>query len=262
MRISNVSPLWMSALLLCIIACGGVDEPISARDTNPNSNQSNRGPDEENDDDDQDGNGNPTLPITASCAGLASSTGTVIGPLGPMQAVGDSIMGYHKEVQASIADVVGQQLGVEMINHATGGAELRNNGIGDQYQSGRFSHVLITGGGNDFARACSPAALDGIISPDLQQGLMVDLVNRITTDGAQAVIMSYYLPRDQEIGCNLFVELLTRYRKLGETRNDVMYVCAAETITPAQPNLYADPVHPSIEGSAALGQLIAHHLRP
>ncbi|MEM7797689.1 MAG: G8 domain-containing protein [Chloroflexota bacterium] len=204
------------------------------------------------------------LVLAPSCAGPASSTGEVVGSLGAMQAIGDSIMAHNKEDGESIPDVVGRELGVSMLQNAVGGAELDGEeGIPTLYESGSFSHVLINGGGNDFARECSVANLDRMISPDLNTGLMVDLVNRVTGDGAQAVLMSYFLPRDMETGCEHFPELMSRYRQLGQQRDDVMYVCTLETITPSQPELYFapdDPVHPSPAGSEAVGKLIADTL--
>ncbi|MEL6178075.1 MAG: SGNH/GDSL hydrolase family protein [Myxococcota bacterium] len=220
--------------------------------------------DDEAFEDGAEGGDGATLPASfATCMGDASSTGAVMGPLGSMQAVGDSILGWNKEQMASIPDVVGQELGISMVNNAVGGAELGGpEGIPTLYTEGGFSHVLVNGGGNDFARGCSPSVLDGLISADLTSGLMVELIDRITGDGAQAVIVGYYMPQDRETGCELFPELLARYRRLGETRADVMYICTLETITPDTPALYADPVHPSQEGSAAVGRLIARTLRP
>jgi len=191
--------------------------------------------------------------------------GGVIAPLGNMQAVGDSILGFNQEDMLSIPDVVGRELGVSVINNAVGGAEfLGPEGIPTLYQSGSFSHVLVNGGGNDLSRDCSQATVDKIISADLRSGAMVDLVNRISSDGAQAVVMGYYLPRDGQIGCPLVQELMNRYQRLGQTRTDVQFVSTQNTITPNTPSLYFstnDPVHPSPAGSEAIGQLIANQLQ-
>lgn len=203
--------------------------------------------------------------LVASCEGNASSFGTPQGPLAAMQAVGDSILGWNKEANESIPDVVGQVLGVTMANNAIGGATLRGReGIATQYESGTFSHVLVNGGGNDFGESCSAPTLDAIISSDLQSGLMIDLVNQISREGAQTVIVGYFIPRDRETGCELFPELLQRYRRLAQARSDVIYVCTLSTITPDSPALYFapnDPIHPSPAGSEAIGRLIADYLQ-
>lgn len=179
-----------------------------------------------------------------------------------MQAVGDSILGWNKETSESIPDFVGVQLGVSVQNNATGGATFGGeDGIASLYESGDFSHVLVNGGGNDFAGECTEEVLDGIVSPDLSSGIMVGLLDAIAADGAQSVLVGYYLPRDEETGCELFPELLRRYRALAETRSDVVYVCTLETITPATPRFYADDVHPSPAGSAAIGRVIAETLQ-
>ncbi|MEO1334175.1 MAG: SGNH/GDSL hydrolase family protein [Myxococcota bacterium] len=199
----------------------------------------------------------------SSCAGDQSSTGTPQQPVGPMIAVGDSILGWNQEEMASIPDVVGQTLNVAMDNRAIGGAEVfGSEGIPTFYQGGTATHVLMNGGGNDFARECTSRVLDQIVSPDLTSGLMVDLIDRVSADGAQAVLIGYYLPRDNNVGCAQFEELMRRYRRLGQTRDDTMFICTLETITPSTPQLYADDVHPNIEGSAAVGRLIAAMLRP
>lgn len=200
--------------------------------------------------------------IAPSCAGDASSTGRVRGEVKQLQAVGDSILAHNKEQMASIADVVAGELGVPLRHNAVGGALLGGaDGIPTLYEPGVSTHVLVNGGGNDFSAGCEGAVLDGIVSADLTRGLMVDLLDQIGADGAQSVIVSYYIPQDGETGCDLFPELLRRYRALGETREDVMYVCSLETITPSDPELYDDPVHPSPAGSAAVGRLVADLLR-
>ncbi|MEM7734234.1 MAG: SGNH/GDSL hydrolase family protein [Deinococcota bacterium] len=205
--------------------------------------------------------------LPASCVASASSTGQRQGELGNMQAVGDSILAYNDVEAQSIPDVVGRELNISMRNNAVGGAMLtptNDESIASQYEPGNYSHVLVNGGGNDFSAQCSRPVLDSLIAPNLQSGLMVELVNTITGDGAQAVIVGYYLPRDRETGCEYFPELLSRYRELAQQRDDTMYICTAETIRPDTPALYAspdDPVHPSPAGSRAVGLLIADHLR-
>ncbi|MEM9493120.1 MAG: SGNH/GDSL hydrolase family protein, partial [Myxococcota bacterium] len=201
--------------------------------------------------------------LAASCSGATSSAGEVIGSVDSLQAVGDSILGHNKETSQSIPDFVGSELGVAMVNNAVGGAEMGGpEGIPALYESGTYSHVLVTGGGNDFARDCTQSVLDGIVSADLQSGLMVELLDAIAADGAQSVIVGYYIPQDRETGCELFPELLRRYRELAQTRSDVMYICTLETITPDTPDFYDDPVHPSSDGARAIGQLIATQLQP
>lgn len=221
------------------------------------------GPADEGDTEGADeGEGGGETDIRASCADDASSVGEVVGPVTSMQAVGDSILGWHKEVDAAIPDVVGQELGVTMQNNAIGGAEfLGSEGIGSLYESSGNSHVLVNGGGNDFARDCSEQTLDALIASDLQTGKVVDLVDAIELDGAQPIIMGYYLPSDRETGCEHFPELMRRYRQLAQERQDGMYICTLETITPDTPDFYEDTVHPSQAGSAAVGKLIADALR-
>ena len=242
------STCWVSVLVLVgalMVACGSDGESSTATGDDPESP------------------GIGTDFLVSSCAGEASSAGTTSGVVGDLHAVGDSILGWNKEEQASIPDVVGRTLGASMLNNATGGAELLGEeGISSQYVSAAYSHVLINGGGNDFARACTQAVLDGIIASDLQSGQLVNLVDQVLRDGGQSVIVGYYVPRDRQGECTLFPELLRRYRRLAMTRSDVVYVCTLETITPQTGALYADEVHPSVEGSRVIGELIAGFIRP
>lgn len=208
--------------------------------------------------------GEPT-DLPASCAGDVSSVLGTRTPPTRLQAVGDSILAHNREEQASIADLVGTELGVPMRNHAEGGATvLGDDGIPTLYEPGTDSHVLVNGGGNDFAAECDTATLDAILTADLQSGAMADLVDRIADDGAQTVFVSYFLPRDRAIGCPLVLDLQRRYRAMAEARDDVQFICTLETITPDTPELYAsprDPVHPSPQGSAAVAALIARELQ-
>ncbi len=196
-----------------------------------------------------------------SCADDQSSSGSPHIPVTQMQAVGDSILGWNQETAQSIPDVVGTQLDVAMQNHATGGATLGGAGIAELYEPSADSHVLVNGGGNDFAEDCSTERLDQLITPDLDSGWMMELVDLVTEDGGQAVIVGYYLPRDRQTGCAHFPELQQRYRALAEQREDTVYVCTLETITPETPERYADSVHPSVAGSEAIGALVADFLR-
>lgn len=136
--------------------------------------------------------GGASADIQPSCAGDASSTGQVRGPVTHLQALGDSILAHNKEQGASIADFVASELGVPLLHNATGGAELGgSDGIPTLYEPGVSTHVLVNGGGNDFAADCDQAVLDGIVSVDLERGLMVDLVNRIGSGDAQSIIVGY-----------------------------------------------------------------------
>ncbi|MEM9037082.1 MAG: SGNH/GDSL hydrolase family protein [Actinomycetota bacterium] len=185
-------------------------------------------------------------------------TGAVRQPVTGVQAVGDSILGWNQESGEAISDVLGAELGVPSVNNAVGGATLTgSDGIPTLYEPDDASHVLITGGGNDFAVSCSEDMLDRLVSADLTSGRMVDLVDRVAANGSQAVIMGYYLPVRSGGECALFDDLATRYRSLAEAREDVVFVRSDLTVTPAAPELYADEVHPSPRGGIVLGRFLA-----
>ena len=86
-----------------------------------------------------------------------------------------------------------------MQNSAVGGATLSpiedDEGIIDLYEPDGESHVLVNGGGNDFGLDCSAEMLDSFVSADLSTGLMVELLDAIAAEGAQAIIVGLHQHR-------------------------------------------------------------------
>ncbi|MEM6926804.1 MAG: SGNH/GDSL hydrolase family protein [Myxococcota bacterium] len=192
-----------------------------------------------------------------TCSPGVDNAGVPQGAVEALQAVGDSILAHNKETASSVADAAAEALGVPLVHNATGGATVFDGGIPGQYEPGTHSHVLFTGGGNDFGTDCTLDLLDRLITEDLSDGLVVELADRVAADGAQLVIVGYYLPRDRDIGCPLIIELLTRYRALATSRDDVGFVCTLDAVQPEASELYDDPIHPSPAGAAAVGRAIA-----
>ncbi|MEO1271267.1 MAG: SGNH/GDSL hydrolase family protein [Myxococcota bacterium] len=136
--------------------------------------------------------------------------------------------------------------------------------IPDQYTSSDYAFVLISGGANDIfegSNGCGSA--DPYMSADLTGGLMVDLINRVTADGNTVVLYGYFEPLDEGgsvAACGALWTLLERYQDFAANRDDVVFINAMDVIDRSKPQYYADDVHPSPEGSAALGNHIALQL--
>lgn len=184
-------------------------------------------------------------------------------------AIGDSILEWNAEEAQSIPDMVGRETGLSVINAAVGGSTLQGGeGIPTQYRSEDWAWVIIDGGGNDVGDAdCSCQAcqglVDSLIDPDAQAGTMVSLVEQISGDGAQILLLGYYqTPEGSEFyGCktDLILALNGRYALLAEARDNVHYLDMGEVVTPDLYEEYItdDLVHPTSAGSKAIGERIA-----
>ncbi|MEM6533087.1 MAG: SGNH/GDSL hydrolase family protein [Myxococcota bacterium] len=223
---------------------GGNTNPSS--DTNSNSNPNNTG------------NGDGSTSPTAE---------------GPVLAIGDSLLDWNRDMSASIPDVYGARSGRSVTNAAVGGARLLGGErlIPSQYaeSSRNFAQVLLDGGGNDLGGDgcgcgnCLPV-VDQIISADLQSGGMVDLLNQITADGSQAILLGYYLPPPfgEFAACDEeFVELNARYSSFADSDPMVRFVNMGNVIDHSRnPEYFDDVIHPSVAGSRVVGEYIAEQL--
>jgi hypothetical protein len=194
-------------------------------------------------------------------------------PTDPMriQAIGDSHLAFNDGMSTAnqIRDVLIEQ-GADVIvqNNAVGGATLGcgENGIGSpdncippQFQDGQWTHVVLSGGGNDFLESQCGVDVDALISPNLERGLMVDLVDRIRAGGPMVTIVGYVSPLDPqgEAGsCQPIRTLLDRYHAFASARQGVRFVNTMEVFGPDQRSMYADDVHTSVEGSRRLAEAI------
>jgi acyl-CoA thioesterase I len=179
-------------------------------------------------------------------------------------AVGDSVLEFNGD--ESIPAVLGERLrerGIDAAvdNRAVGGACLAetcgDEPIPDTYTDEGWDFVLVSGGGNDIGvddDVCGP--IDGLVSADLGQGIMVDLIDEITADGAHAVIYGYVHTFTEGWGidgCAEFHDLMSRYQELASNRDDVTFVDANAVAGRTRAEYYADEVHPSPQGSAVIG---------
>ncbi|MEM9614326.1 MAG: SGNH/GDSL hydrolase family protein [Actinomycetota bacterium] len=180
-------------------------------------------------------------------------------------AIGDSVLDFSGE--ASTPQRVGVALeseGVtaEVVNRAIGGTCLLYCGRGDEriperYVDRDWTHVLISGGGNDLGELegeCRPP--DPLMSADLASGTMVDLVDGIPGD-VVVLLYRYSSAVPLEELCPEVSTLMERYAAFAAERTNVVLVDANVVSGPDTPELWADNVHPNEEGSDVIGRMIA-----
>ena len=206
-------------------------------------------------------------PATTTAAGSPSTAAQ--GDAVRILAIGDSVLAWNEEestpaaMQAALRD-----LGVPatVTNEAVGGACLDGCGgepIGSAYADDGWDLVVMTGGGNDLGEGAECPSANPLISEDLSGGLAVDLIDRITADGTVVVVQGYADSFTEGEGfgaCENIDVLMDRYRMLAALRDDVLFVDAREVMTRANPEFYADEIHPSPEGSAVVGRLLAEQV--
>lgn len=191
-------------------------------------------------------------------------------------AVGDSFFEYNAIGQASIPDVIGETIGIRVVNAAMSGAYFANldpaavaDGLDvrSQYQEGDWEWVVVTGGGNDLNDLCGcgecEEVLDVLMAADGLSGEIPDFIKGIAADGINVMLVGYYeVPTDADYGFDQcgdeFADLSTRLEVSADSTDGVWFVSAAEVVTADQRSAYAnDRVHPSIEGSKLIGEHVA-----
>jgi len=218
------------------------------------------------------------LVFAVGCGAAFGKARCAANPVGDLLVVGDSILFYNAPACASIGDVAGAALDMGVHVAAKTGAKVNPEGryvfgdIREQYVSHPWRWLVLNGGINDLNQDCGcdecDHVLDSIVSEDGQTGDVPDLIDRATADGAQIVLVGYAeLDPEASWGfgvCNDAADALeTRYRRLAERRQDVVFVDPSDAISLAgTPEAYArDGVHPSEAGSAVIGQLVADAIR-
>ncbi|MEO1231378.1 MAG: SGNH/GDSL hydrolase family protein [Myxococcota bacterium] len=192
---------------------------------------------------------------------------------GPVLAIGDSILDWHSDTAQSIPEVYGATADRSVANRAIGGARLLagERSIPSQYVASarNYSRVLLDGGGNDVGGdgcGCGDCRgmVDLIINAQATEGRLVQLIDTIIADGADVVLLGYYMPppfgefsecRDE------FAALNQRYAALAASRPPVRFVNMGDVVVYTdRPDYFDDPIHPSIEGSRVIGEYIAQQL--
>ena len=187
-------------------------------------------------------------------------------------AIGDSIMEWNIDEEASIPEVTAQALGLEVRNASISGTQLTDGWetIPEQYVEGSWDWVILDGGANDLNDQCGcgdcDSVLDEISSEDGSVGVLPELVDRISSDGHNIIVLGYYdIPEESEdfAGCDpVIVELNLRKQQIAESRDGVWFVSARDVVQPDRLEMYdEDLLHPSVEGSRVIGEHIADFIQ-
>ena len=192
-----------------------------------------------------------------------------------IQVIGDSHLAWNDEMSTGvqIGDVLRERgLDVTLQNNAINGATLgcgeggigsADNCIPPQFENGEWTHVVLSGGGNDFLESQCGIRVDDLMTVNFTGGRMVELIERMRRVGIAVVIVGYVSPLDPlgEAGsCNPLKTLLNRYRDFASATQGVSFVDTRLVFGPDQPSMYADDVHTSVEGSRRLAEVIADQL--
>lgn len=194
--------------------------------------------------------------------------------------LGDSVMWWGEEGEASVAHSLAAALSRPVVNLSVPGARLSHPvnehasvglDIRAQFKPRDWEWVVLDGGANDLGdecgcRACEPV-ITQMVSRDGQRGQWIDLIERINSADARIVLVGYYEPPETgENGLALcgahFEELNGRLERAAGERDGVEFVSMAEVVNPANASHFdPDMIHPSAVSSRAIGELIGKAIK-
>jgi acyl-CoA thioesterase I len=197
-------------------------------------------------------------------------------------AVGDSIMAMNGQICQGVAGHAALASNRFVVDHSVGGRRLDHADSDDdiigQYEPGPWEWVVMTGGGNDMIQECGCNVeghdeqgcwdtLDSLLDPEAGTGEILDFLAMVRADEANAatvLLLGYYDFTEHSManfdGCNAYLpELNARYEALAAQEDDLVFLSTSELMDlDAHPErIWIDGIHPSVEGSAALGTLVA-----
>ncbi|MEM8600035.1 MAG: SGNH/GDSL hydrolase family protein [Bacteroidota bacterium] len=199
-----------------------------------------------------------------------------------MIVIGDSILAFNQEENAAVADVLATLLARTVFDASQGGARLSapeianpedyREDIRQQYvqHPGNWVWLVMDGGGNDLGSECEvdtcASVLETLVSADGLSGEFPDFVRTVRTDSTRVLVMGY--PEELEGETSEFTPLLdllreldARQQRMAAALDGVYYASAADAVDATNPAHYADAIHPSVEGSRLIGELLAEAIQ-
>lgn len=180
--------------------------------------------------------------------------------------MGDSVMAWNRDSNASVADAMEKRLGAPVLDAAVSGARMRLGGVGGaigfsipgQYRARDWDAVVLNGGANDLFFECRCDRCDTV----LDRLVNVDYPALLARLGSTRVyIVGYYGPAGDRPGnydvCQDELQILERrLTRLAATRPNVRVVRIRDAITGNPPMYDDDRVHPSPAGSSVIADRI------
>jgi lysophospholipase L1-like esterase len=223
------------------------------------------------------------LSLLLALAGCAGDYASQMPPEGAeILALGDSVVEWNAEEEASIPDMVGEQLGRVVFNAAVSGARFTHpdpqaaeDGLDIRAQyarhgdGGDWDWVVLDGGANDLgdecgcSDRCETTTLPELIAQDGRSGAIPAFVEEVRQGGARVAYVGYYDAPEGEptafTGCAAAFDALdARLRRMARAVDGVVFVSARDVIDPADAGAYDDDrVHPSVRGSRLIGEHVA-----
>ena len=193
---------------------------------------------------------------------------TDVPPEGDILAIGDSFLEWNAESDASIPDVAGDHLNLVVANESISGALFLEGraAIPKQWIESTWQWLILSGGGNDLNDTCQcnncDQVMDELVSSDGQNGAIPELMDEVGSTGVKVAFVGYMdLPADVDDFAECrdeLSELRSRLSLSADSRDTVLFIDASLAFGPDELDYYDDDlIHPSEQGSQAIGELVA-----
>ncbi|MEO0752906.1 MAG: SGNH/GDSL hydrolase family protein [Pseudomonadota bacterium] len=180
--------------------------------------------------------------------------------------IGDSVMWWHSEDDASVSDILEDRLNTVVANLSIPGAPFAiddHDSIQGQYRAGPWDWVVMNGGANDLG-ACGCGAclgvVDALVSEDGQTGQIPRFVNGLRDGGAKVLLTGYYHVMTEtgslEACAEEFRTLNARVANFAERTSGVEFAPVEDLIL-RRADFDEDLVHTSVSGTRKIGDRIA-----
>lgn len=190
--------------------------------------------------------------------------------------MGDSLMAMNRVLGGSVAQALGQSLGVTVQDQSVLGARyffpvpllnITGMRIKSQLTAGPWDYVVLNGYGNDLLFGCGCGTctrmMNRLITPDGSSGAIPDLVTTLRATGARVLYTGYM--RTPGVlspveGCGPLGDEMDRRLTLMAARDPgISFVLLSDLVTQDGDRSYhgVDMVHPSVKGSRAIAARIA-----
>jgi acyl-CoA thioesterase I len=217
--------------------------------------------------------------LTALCLGIFCGQVSYAGTDDRILLLGDSMMSANRGSGQSVAAVIEAAVGEDVSDRSVAGARyfyaLPISGkaglrLTEQYRKGRWSWVVLNGGGNDllFGCGCSKCAkmLDRLVSNDGRSGAIPAFIAKIRKTGAKVVYVGYL--RNPGVQSPIKSckpagnELDSRLTKMARADAGVTFLPMSDLVPNGDRSFHqGDLIHPSAKGSLGIGTRIARVIK-